>query len=137
MPTGSVDERISAVVKAERALDEQIAMLRNSHKTAFEEMQKLEDERARLEKEKADIKADLIKTEDFDLHKVEGCKVSVCPVVKLAVKDESLVDDKYKSTQIVVDVKKAQEHKKLYGETPEGFEDNTYYRLTWKEENDA
>lgn len=134
--TAQIDETISAIIKAERELNEQLQILKAEHKAAFDALDKLNAQQDEIERMKAEVKDALIATEDFDLHKVEGYKVSVCPIVKLAVQDEDAVDEKYKSTEVVVDVKKAQEHKKLYGVLPKGFADKTYHRLTWKEEKE-
>lgn len=130
---GNIDNTIRSIIQAERDLDAQLEKLKVEHKAAFDALAVLEAQRDELEKLKSDVKDALIQNEDFDLHMVDGVKVSVCPITKLAVVDEDRVDEKYKSEQVVVDVKKAQEHKKLYGVLPAGFVDKTYHRLTWKE----
>lgn len=130
-----VDEAIAAIIEAERTLNKELEQLKSQYKGVFDALAKIEAQQDELEKAKAEVKEGLIAMEDFDLHKVQGVKVSVCPVVKLAVEDEDKVPDKYKSTEVVVDVKKAQEYKKLYGKMPDGFADKTYYRLTWKEDD--
>lgn len=133
----AVEDSIRAILIAEKTVNEQLDKLKTQYEHVFKALDALNAAKENVEEMKAELKDKLIQAEDFDLYKVDGVKVSVCPVVKLAVADESKVDEKYKSTEVVVDVKKAQEHKKLYGELPEGFLDKTYHRFTWKEETDA
>lgn len=135
--TDNIDLTISAIIEAEQKVDAELAQLKTQYQGVFDALDKIQAQRDEIERMKAEVKDALVTTEDFDLHKVKGYKISVCPVVKFAVGDEDLVEDKYKSTEVVVDTKKAQEHKKLYGKTPAGFIDRTYYRLTWKEDDNA
>ena len=132
-----VDASIKEIIEADKALNQKLDTLKSKYKHVFDELDILNAQLAELAKAKEEIKAQLIASEDFDLHKVDGVKVSVCPIVKLEVEDIDKVDAKFKSTEVVADVKKAQEAKKLFGELPAGFKDKTYHRFTWKEGKDA
>lgn len=132
---GNIDDMIQSIISAERRVNDELAHLRAEYERVFEQYDKLTKEQEEVERMKEAVKVRLIEEEDFDLHKVDGYKISVCPVVKLAVLDEDKVADKYKSTEVVVNLKKAQDYKKLSGELPEGFLDKTYHRLTWKEDD--
>lgn len=131
----SVDDIIRSISKNENEILEKIETLKSKYGAVFQEYNSLTAQLDELQKAKDEVKGMLIAAEDFDLHKVDGVKVSVCPVVKLEVEDLDAVEDKYKSTEVVANVKKAQEAKKLFGELPAGFKDKTYYRLAWKDEN--
>lgn len=131
----NVDGLIESVARKEAELNAKIADLKSKYKQTFDDLEALTVQLDECVKAKEEIKALLIQREDFDLHKAGGMKVSVCPIVKLEVEDIDKVDDKFKSTEVVADVKKAQEAQKLFGETPEGFKDKTYYRMTWKDAN--
>lgn len=129
----TVDDSIKDIISAEKEVNKKLNDLKSRFKHVFDELETLTVQLDELAKAKEEIKAALIANEDFDLHKVDGVKVSVCPVVKLEVEDIDKVEDKYKSTEVVADVKKAQEAKKLFGELPAGFKDKTYYRFGWKD----
>lgn len=128
-----VDNVIKDIVTKTKEVEKKINDLKFKYKHVFDEMDTLLAQMDELERAKSEVKAMLIEAEDFDLHKVGTVKVSVCPITKLEVEDIDKVDDKYKSTEVVADVKKAQEVKKLLGEVPEGFKDKTYHRFTWKD----
>lgn len=131
----SVDDLIKEVIVQETEANKKIAELQYKYAHVFKELEVLNAQLNECEKVRDEIKSMLIENEDFDLHKVDGVKVSVCPIVKLAVKDINEVESKYKSIEMVADVKKAQEAMKLFGEVPEGFENKTYHRFTWKDTN--
>lgn len=132
---GNIDDMIGYIIGAEYRVNTELNRLREQYQQVFEQYDKLVKEQEELERMRAEVKERLIHDEDFDLHKVDGYKVSVCPVVKLEVADENAVPEQYKSTGVIVNLKKAQDYKKLSGETPEGFIDKTYHRLTWKEDD--
>lgn len=132
----NVDDLIKEVITQEASANKKIAELQSKYSHVFKELEVLQAQLDECERVRGEIKTMLIEDNDFDLHKVEGVKVSVCPIVKLAVKDIDKVEDKYKSTEVVADVKKAQEAMKLFGEVPEGFENKTYHRFTWKDAHD-
>lgn len=134
---GNIDDMIHSIIGAERRVNIELKRLKEEYKQVFERYDSLVKEQEEIEHMKATVKDRLIEDEDFDLHKVDGYKISVCPVVKLAVQDEDAIDEKYKSTEVVVNVKKAQDYKKLSGRLPEGFVDKTYHRMIWKEDDNA
>lgn len=132
----SVDDWIKEVVRQETEANKKLLDLKSKYNQVFMDLAVIQAQLDECERAREEIKKMLIEDEDFDLHKVDGVKVSVCPITKLAVKNIKDVDEKYKTTEVVVDVKKAQEAMKLFGELPAGFEDKTYHRFTWKDENE-
>lgn len=134
MENESIDDVIARIILDTEDINQRFEVFQREHKAVFDELEEINALRAEIEERKAKLKEQMIREEDFDLHKVQGMKISVCPITKLAVEDEDLVDEKYKTTGVVINTKKAQDHKKLYGVVPAGFRDATYYRMDWKED---
>lgn len=132
----SIDDLIREVVRQEAEANKKLADLKSKYNQVFMDLAVIEAQLDECQRVREGIKKTLIEDGDFDLHKVDGVKVSVCPIVKLAVKNINDVEEKYKTTEVVVDTKKAQEAMKLFGEVPAGFEDKTYHRFTWKGKDD-
>lgn len=134
MGNESIDDAIARILLDTEDINQRFEAFQREHKAVFDELEEINTLRAEIEERKIKLKERMIREEDFDLHKVKGMKISVCPITKLAVEDEDLVDEKYKTTGVVINTKKAQDHKKLYGTVPAGFRDATYYRMDWKED---
>lgn len=130
-----IDKQVSLIAEKERELRTELDKLVSSNPDIFKQKELLEAQLDELQRMKDEVKAELIKRKDFDLHKVGGVKVSVSRIVKVAVGNIDKVPDDFKSTMVVADEKKAQEYIKVMGEIPEGFVDKSYHRLTWKDTN--
>lgn len=135
--TATIDDRIRETLLAEQKAIEAEKALREKYPEAFAEFDKVAKMKAEVAAYKDTIKAELIEDGDFDTHQVENYNISVSRIVKLDVLDADKVSDDFKDVQTVIDLKKAQEWKKVMRKTPEGFEDKTTYRLNWKEVKNA
>lgn len=132
-----IDKQVSFIAEKERELRTELDKLVSSNPTIFKQKEILEAQLDELQKMKDDVKDELIKRKDFDLHKVDGVKVSVSRIIKVAVDDIDKVSDDFKETKVVANEKKAQEYIKVMGEIPAGFVDKSYHRLTWKDTNES
>lgn len=129
-----IDETISQIVAHEHQLRSDLDKLIAQNEQVFKQKDTLEAQLDELQKMKNQVKETLVKNGDFDLHKVGDVKVSVCKIVKLAVSDMNKVPEEFKSVLTVANEKKAQEYTKVFGKPPEGFEDKSYHRFTWRDE---
>lgn len=129
----TIEDRLAKVIQAQQAADEAYASIEKEYPEVWEKLQAIESARTMAEQEKQAIKEELIKRKDFDTKQVEGYNISVSRIVKLAPTTPIRIAERYKKTEVVFDVKKAQEDFTVTGELPAGFEDKSVYRLNWKE----
>lgn len=132
-PTATIDDRIREIIHDETDANTREDSLREKYPEAFKEIDALAKLRKDIAERKDSVKADLIEEGDFDTHQIDNYNISVSRIVKLDVLDADEVDDEFKDVQTVIDLKKAQEYKKVMRKTPKGFEDKTTFRLNWKE----
>lgn len=131
--SATIDDKIRETLALEKQTDETEKALREKYPEVFTELDKLAKARAEVAAHKDAVKNELIEDGDFDTHQVENFNISVSRIVKLDVLDADEVDEEFKDVQTVIDLKKAQEYKKVMRKTPKGFEDKTTFRLNWKE----
>lgn len=127
-----IDSELAVIAEKEKTAEGALAELHAKYPEVFTQIQAIEDAYAEVGKLKDAVKEKLIEQGDFDLHRIGNLRVSVSKTAKVKVKNIDEVEDKYKSTEVVVDEKKAREYLKVMGELPAGFEDASFYRLNWK-----
>lgn len=128
----SIEDRLAKVIRAQQAADEAYSSIEKDFPEVWQRLRQIEETRAIAEEEKQAIKEELIHRKDFDTKQVEGYNISVSRIVKLSAPSPTRVSERYKKTEVVVDIKKAQEDFTVTGELPVGFEDKSIYRLNWK-----
>ncbi len=130
----TIEERMEQVINAQKAADKAYAAIEDDFPEAWARLQAIEEAREKAEALKADIRQDLIKAEDYNVHQIKGFNISVTRIVKLVVADAEKVPMDFKKPteeKWDVDVKKAVEDAKIMGEIPEGFADKSTYKLNW------
>lgn len=130
----TIEERMEQVINAQKAADKAYAAIEDDFPEAWARLQAIAEAREKAEALKADIRQDLIKAEDYNVHQIKGFNISVTRIVKLVVADADKVPMDFKKPaeeKWDVDVKKAVEDAKIMGEVPEGFADKSTYKLNW------
>lgn len=127
-----IDSELAVIAEKEKTAEVALAELHATYPDVFKQITAIEAAYAEVGALKEAVKQKLIEQGDFDLHRIGNLRVSVSKTAKVKVKNIDEVEDKYKSTEVVVDEKKAREYLKVMGELPAGFEDASFYRLNWK-----
>ena len=128
-----IEKRMSEIADYERSLVAERSQLLSSNPAVFSQLEKIDEQLAQVQKMKDDVRAELIKSKDYDLHKVGNLKVSISNIAKVAVENIDDVPSEFKETKVVANEKKAQEYLKVMGEVPAGFIDKSYQRFSWKD----
>lgn len=128
-----IEKRMSEIADYERSLVAERSQLLSSNPAVFSQLEKIDKQLAQVQKMKDDVRAELIKNKDYDLHKVGNLKVSISNIAKVAVENIDDVPSEFKETKVVANEKKAQEYLKVMGEVPAGFVDKSYQRFSWKD----
>ena len=128
-----IEKRMSEIADYERSLVAERSQLLSSNPAVFSQLEKIDEQLAQVQKMKDDVRAELIKNKDYDLHKVGNLKVSIINIAKVAVENIDDVPSEFKETKVVANEKKAQEYLKVMGEVPAGFVDKSYQRFSWKD----
>lgn len=128
-----IEKRMSEIADYERSLVAERSQLLSSNPAVFSQLEKIDEQLAQVQKMKDDVRAELIKNKDYDLHKVGNLKVSISNIAKVAVENIDDVPSEFKETKVVANEKKAQEYLKVMGEVPAGFVDKSYQRFSWKD----
>lgn len=131
-----IDKRIAFIAGEERKLLAEREKFVSQNEPIFKRLEVLDVQIDELQKMKKEVKDALVAKGDFDLHKVDGVKVSVANIARVAVADIDKVPEDFKSTQVVVDEKRAQEYLKVMGKVPDGFINKSYQRFSWKDEKE-
>lgn len=132
MDESPIDGELVQIAEREQSAEQALAKLHQEYPQVFEQMKQIEAAFADVERLKTAVKEKLVKDQDFDLHRIGKLRVSVSKTAKVKVKDIDAVPEDFKSTEVVVNEKKAREYLKVMGELPAGFEDVSFYRLNWK-----
>lgn len=132
MDESPIDGELVQIAEREQSAEQALAKLHQEYPQVFEQMKQIEAAFADVERLKTAVKEKLVKDQDFDLHRIGKLRVSVSKTAKVKVKDIDAVPEDFKSTEVVVNEKKAREYLKVMGELPAGFEDASFYRLNWK-----
>lgn len=127
-----MDEVIRSVIEAEKAVEQREKELHDQYPEVFKALDQVEDVKKTIAEKKAEIKDQLIVSEDYDTHTVDGVNVSVSRVVNCEVADETQVAEEFKSYKTVVDLARIKDVIKATGEVPSGVRDKTTFRFNWK-----
>lgn len=136
----TIEDRIASVIRSQHVADEAYAAIEQDFPEAWARLENIRKLREEAEKLKADIRQDLIAASDFEVRQIEGFNVSVSRTVRLKVGDVNAISKDYKTptkTKWDVDVKKAVEDAKILQKVPEGFVDDSLFRLNWNEVKNA
>lgn len=130
----TINDSVKDIAIIEADVEQQLATLQQQYPDIFKQIEYIEEQKRKVNEFKESIKQRLIDTQDFDLHEVDGVKISVSKIAKLDVDNINDVPDEFKEVATTANVKKATDYMKVMGEMPKGFKDKSYYRLNWKVE---
>lgn len=135
----SVDNLIQRIADAQLVVDEKKAELRKKYPGYEAEQAEIIELEEEIDRAKKEVTKCLSSNSDFDVHRVAGYAVSVTRIVKLEVENPEEVPDDLKEmkTELVVDVKRAQDQVKVLGGNLPGFKDKSHYRLNFKKVKNA
>lgn len=121
------------LIEEERRLQQYAEDIKGKYPEAQSHFDALQEGFEHLAEMREELKSELIKADDYDVHSVDGHQFSLTKVVKMKVKDIDEVPADFKQTMEVADEKRAAKYYKLYGEAPKGFQDASYNKLNMKE----
>ena len=123
---------IDEISNDEKALAKAMDALKTQHPDVFVELDKLSARQKEVDTRKSKLKSRLEKAKDYDVYDTKVARVSLTEIVRIDVDDIEKVPTEYKENKVVANIKKAENHFRLYGNLPEGFINKSYSRLNWR-----